>query len=97
MEVSFSKVTYADRVGLREETQTFELHRSRISTELFKSIVMDMDVTLMQYGPLPDHQTIRGEIEMLLTGEVAAVLSCLENSLFATDFQPSCYAILHLC
>jgi len=62
---SFSKVTYAevaDRVGLQDasalkDIQTFELHRSRIPTDLFKSIVMDMDVMLMQYGPLPEHQT----------------------------------------
>lgn len=65
MGASFSKVTYAeiaDRVGLRDELalkdiQTFVLRRSRIPTDLFKSIVMDMDVMLMQYGPLPDHQT----------------------------------------
>ena len=58
MEASFStKVTYAemaDRVGLREELalkdiQTFELHRSRISTKLFKSIIMDMDVYRERY------------------------------------------------
>ena len=64
MEASFS--TYAemaDRVGLREELpalqdiQTFELHRSHISAELFKSIIMDMDIMLMQYGPLPEHKT----------------------------------------
>ena len=65
MGASFSKVTYAeiaDRVGLRDELtpkdiQTFGLHPSRIPTDLFKSIVMDMDAMLMQFGPLPDHLT----------------------------------------
>jgi hypothetical protein len=63
--VSFSKVTFetvAPLVGLDPsqrlgDIKTFEIHRSRIPTDLFKSIVMDMDVMLMQYGPLPDHDT----------------------------------------
>jgi len=63
--VSFSKVTYeavAPLVGLDAyenltDAKTFEIHRSRIPTDLFKSIVMDMDVMLIQYGPLPEHKT----------------------------------------
>ena len=53
---SLTYAEMADRVGLRD-IQTFELHRSHISAELFKSIIMDMDVMLMQYGPLPEHTT----------------------------------------
>ena len=63
--VSFPKVTYeavAPLVGLDAykslaDIKTFEIHRSRIPTDLFKSVVMDMDVMLMQYGSLPEHKT----------------------------------------
>jgi len=58
--VSFSNA--APLVGLDpdlelQDISTFEVHRSRISTELFKSIVEDMDVMLVQYGPPHVHET----------------------------------------
>ncbi|KAF8313497.1 uncharacterized protein EI90DRAFT_2949824 [Cantharellus anzutake] len=61
----FSKVTYGDvapLVGLEpgnalKDIGTFEIHRSRIPTDLFKSIVMDLDILLMQYGPPHEHKT----------------------------------------
>jgi hypothetical protein len=65
IEVNFSKVTYKQMApfvnlqpseGLRDIT-TFELHRSRIPTTLFKSIVEDIDMMLVQYGPPMDHET----------------------------------------
>lgn len=65
IEVSFSKVTYNQMApfvnlqpneGLRDII-TFELHRSRIPTTLFKSIVQDIDMMLVQYGPPMDHKT----------------------------------------
>ncbi|KAF8622535.1 hypothetical protein AX15_006941 [Amanita polypyramis BW_CC] len=63
--VSFSKVTYtqvAPFVGLDPDGElrdigTFEIHRSRIPTHLFKLIVIDMDIMLMQYGAPPEHKT----------------------------------------
>lgn len=63
--VSFSKVTYAEAaplVGLDpdlelQDISTFEIHRSRIPTDLFKSIVVDMDVMMVQYGPPHVHKT----------------------------------------
>ena len=63
--MSFSNVRYEDVavfVGLDPSRQmkdigTFDLNRSRIPTAIFKSIVEDMDVMLVQYGPLPDHET----------------------------------------
>ena len=36
---------------------TFELHRCRIPTTLFKSIVQDIDIMLVQYGPPIEHKT----------------------------------------
>ncbi|KIL56851.1 hypothetical protein M378DRAFT_172333 [Amanita muscaria Koide BX008] len=62
---SFSKVTYAQAaplVGLHPGKQlrdigTFEIHRSRIPTHLFRSIVIDIDIMLMQYGAPPQHKT----------------------------------------
>jgi len=35
---------------------TLELHCSRIPTDVFRSIVVDMDIMLMQYGPLFQHK-----------------------------------------
>jgi hypothetical protein len=63
--VSSAKVTYDDvasYVGLQpwnklQDIETFPLHRSRIPTDVFKAIVTDLDVMLMQYGPLPEHET----------------------------------------
>jgi len=62
--VSFSNATYsavAHLVGLEApllltDIKTFEIYRSRIPTDLFKSIVMDMDIMLVQYGSLPEHK-----------------------------------------
>ncbi|KAF8321431.1 uncharacterized protein EI90DRAFT_3001446 [Cantharellus anzutake] len=59
------EVTYdeaAPRVGLQpwdklDDIGTFEIHRCHIPTNLFKSIVMDMDVMLMQYGHPSTHRT----------------------------------------
>ena len=56
--VSFSEVLYeniAPMVGLQSyykmnDVKPFHLHRSRIPTALFKSIVQDIDVMQMQYG-----------------------------------------------
>ncbi|KAK2467434.1 hypothetical protein APHAL10511_000669 [Amanita phalloides] len=65
LDVSFSRVKYtqvAPFVGLDPAKRlldigTFELHRSRIPTNLFKSIIEDMDLVLMQYGPPLQHST----------------------------------------
>ncbi|KAM6492144.1 hypothetical protein JOM56_011868 [Amanita muscaria] len=58
-------VTYAQvapLVGLDPNKElgdigTFEIHRSRIPTHLFRSIVIDMDIMLMQYGASHQHKT----------------------------------------
>jgi hypothetical protein len=65
LKVSFSKVEYediADFVGLDsvyqfEDAPTFQLHRSRIPTGLFKRIVEDVNDMVMQYGPPDEHKT----------------------------------------
>jgi hypothetical protein len=65
IDVSFSNVKYvsiASFVGLdaglkMSDINTFELHRSRIPTALFKSIVQDIDIMLVQYGPPIEHET----------------------------------------
>ena len=62
LKFSFSNVNFCDVaefVGLEHQQKlkdigTFDLHRFRIPTQIFKSIVEDMDVLLIQYGPLPD-------------------------------------------
>jgi hypothetical protein len=60
-DITYAQAPVAPLVGLKprynlQVTQTFELHRSRIPTSLFKSIVEEMDVTLMQFGPLFEHE-----------------------------------------
>jgi hypothetical protein len=40
-----------------KDIATFELHRSRIPTTLFKSVVQDIDIMLVQYGLPIDHET----------------------------------------
>ncbi|KAF8310918.1 uncharacterized protein EI90DRAFT_2870327, partial [Cantharellus anzutake] len=65
LDVSFSGVKYNEIalfVGLDpfrflKDIETFELHRSRIPTNLLRSIVEDMDIMLKQYGPLSAHET----------------------------------------
>ncbi|KAF8476683.1 hypothetical protein DFH94DRAFT_634682 [Russula ochroleuca] len=52
----------ASHVGLEplkrfKDAGTFEIHRSRIPTNLFKSIVQDMDIMLAQYGSPEEQMT----------------------------------------
>ncbi|KAF8490024.1 hypothetical protein F5888DRAFT_1869455 [Russula emetica] len=64
IDASLSSVHYEDIapfVGLQPDLnmtdiKTFALHRSRIPTALFKSIVQDIDVMLVQYGPPIEHE-----------------------------------------
>jgi len=63
--MSFSNVKYkemASFVGLDpwhqfSDVETFDLHRARIPDALFKDILQDMDIMLMQYGPPNEHKT----------------------------------------
>lgn len=63
--VNFSKVKYhqvASSVGLDHASRfadapSFDLHRSRIPTPIFKSIVEEMDVKLTDYGDLRSQLT----------------------------------------
>ena len=63
LNVSFSKVKYRDiapRVGLDptsggRDMKTFEIHRARIPTSMFKEIVGDLDMAMYQYGEPLDH------------------------------------------
>ena len=65
LHVSFSHVKFsniAHFVGLDHhaalrDIDMFKLHRSRIPTSLFKVMVTDMDLMLMQYGTPTEHQT----------------------------------------
>ena len=64
LNVSFSKVKYRDiapRVGLSPELggrdmETFEIHRARIPTSLFKEIVQDIEIAMKQYGEPVQHK-----------------------------------------
>jgi hypothetical protein len=64
LDVRFSKVAYRDiapRVGLDpllkgNDMQTFDIHRARIPTSLFKAMVEDLGVVMNQYGEPRDHK-----------------------------------------
>ena len=61
---SFSKVKYRDiapRVGLKFELagndmQTFDIHRARILSSLFKDIIGDLQVVMKHYGEPARHK-----------------------------------------
>ncbi|TDL16569.1 hypothetical protein BD410DRAFT_795220 [Rickenella mellea] len=63
LDVSFSKVKYneiapfvnLDPADLFDDVPLFDLNRSRIPTSIFRTIVEDMDVLMMQYGPFQEH------------------------------------------
>jgi hypothetical protein len=84
LDVSFSRVTsenVASFVGLVPWKQfadvtTFELHRSHIPTSLFKSIIEDMDLMLMQYGPLSAHKTEEARSRFLSPASMISSFHC---------------------
>jgi hypothetical protein len=63
LNISFSNVKYLDTaplVGLDPlwnlgDAPLIDLHPSQIPTALFRDIVTDMDILLIQYGTLQDH------------------------------------------
>ncbi|KAG2076542.1 hypothetical protein BDR04DRAFT_1068035 [Suillus decipiens] len=65
LNISFSNVQFQDiaplvgldHLRLANEMKTFPLHRSRIPTQLFRSIIEDLDAMILQYGPPIDHET----------------------------------------
>jgi len=73
LNTSFSTVKYANIasfVGLNSQCgmtdiKTFQLHRSRIPTAFFKSIVQDIDIRLVEYGPPMEHDTERARAQFL--------------------------------
>jgi len=73
LNVSFSKVSYRDiapRVSLEStlagyDMPTFEIHRARIPTSLFKSIVGDLEIVMNQYGEPRDHESVEARSRFL--------------------------------
>jgi len=84
LSVSFSHVVYSDIapfVGLdhtrrMKDIETFELHRSRIPTALFKSIAQDMDMMMMQYGPPLEHEHEEATSRFLSPVRIIPSLRC---------------------
>ena len=93
--MSFSNVKYRDIatfIGLEHlkvfrDAETFELHRSRIPTPLFKCIVQDLDIMLMQYGPLSAHQTEETRSRFLSPVSVTQPLAIMQDLVFRVDIQ----------
>jgi len=65
------------------DVETFYLHRSRIPTALFKSIMEDIDVMLVQYGPMIEHETEEARSRFLspVSGVLASSLTTNEPKL----------------
>ena len=76
--VSSSKVKYcrmAPLVGLDpsqglQDAPTMKMHRARIPNFLFKRIITDIDVFLMQYGPPSHHKTERARSRFLAPASI---------------------------
>jgi hypothetical protein len=94
LSVSFSQVKYKDVapfVGLdpsrrMNDIETFELHRSRIPTDLFKSIMQDIGMTMVQYGPLPEHEHEEATSRFLFPVRIIQSSDCDKIRLVPTDF-----------
>jgi hypothetical protein len=72
----------APHIGLQhwkglKDIETFKLHHSRIPTNVFKSIVMDIDVMLMQYGLPPEH--LMEEARLRFFSPVQIILILLQS------------------
>jgi hypothetical protein len=88
LDVSFSGVKYDEIalfVGLDpfrflKDIGTFELHRSRIPTNLLKSILGDMDIMLKQYGPLSAHETEEATSRFLSPVRLIPILFALQQT-----------------
>ena len=85
----------APRVGLTpgkllQDIGTFDIHRSRIPTHLFKSIVMDMDTKLMEFGPPFEHETEEARSRFISPVRYSIKFSrvSIEGSPQPTGFQP---------
>jgi len=73
LNVSFSKVKYRDiasKVGLKFELggrdmQTFDIHRARIPSPLFKDIIGDLQVIMKQYGEPARHKNVEARSRSL--------------------------------
>jgi len=59
------------------DIETFTRHRSRIPTNVFKSIIEDMNIMLMQYGPAPEQMT-----EETRSRSLSPVISCTASILW---------------
>ena len=89
--VSFSNVKYGDIapfVGLAasrrmNDIDTFELHRSRIPTALFKSVVEDINLMMTQYGPPGEHQTEEARSRFLSPVSTRQLFTRHSRSIFA--------------
>jgi hypothetical protein len=95
LNVSFSKVSYHDiapRVGLVPtlagyDMPTFEIHRARIPTSLFKSIVGDLEIVMNQYGEPRDHKNEEARSRFLAPVSAQRFPSLLLRSRFYQLFN----------
>ena len=83
--VSFSNVKYqqmAPRVGLEptcagNDMPTFDVHRARIPTPLFKDIIRDLEIAMKQYGEPFDQHSAQARSRVLApVSEVDPAAGC---------------------
>jgi hypothetical protein len=95
--VSFPQVKFRDiarfvgldHTRLLRDIGTFELHRSRIPISLFKSIVQDIDMMMVQYGPPPDHENEEATSRFLSPVRMISSSDYDKPRLLPTDLQSS--------
>jgi hypothetical protein len=84
LDFSFSKVKYGDIAPqyrldpiLRgADMKTFEVHRARIPTSLFKAIVEDISLIMKQYGESIDHKNVEARTRYLAPVGTKLYLFC---------------------
>jgi hypothetical protein len=83
IDINFSNLQYEDVtpfVGLEpdermDDIEIFRLHRSRISTALFKQIVQDIEIMSIQYGPPFKHETEEATLRFISPVSVSHFLT----------------------
>jgi hypothetical protein len=71
-----------------KDIEIFHLHRSRIPTPLFRQIVQDIDIMLVQYGPPAEHETQEATSQFV---SPVSILSCFSDHQCTYMFHPQIF------
>jgi hypothetical protein len=70
---SIAQLVGLDPLQNLKDIGTFNLHRPRVPTHIFISIVEDIDMLLIQYGPPYEHKTAEAT-SLFLSGEKPSLI-----------------------